>query len=83
MNSLDLRIQEIARGVFDDDGLILHDSDVPGAVPGWDSLGHISFIYSIEQEFEVEFTEDEVAGFGDVGGLKAIIEEKLGARLSS
>ena len=83
MTSIDVRIQEIARVVFDDSRLTLHDSDALGTVPGWDSLGHITFIYSIEDEFGVELTEDEVAGFGDVAGLKAILEGKLSTRLGS
>ena len=59
MNQIDERLQEIAREVFGDDSLVLTDSTKPVEVPGWDSLGHVNFMLSVENEFGVEFSEDE------------------------
>lgn len=78
MSALHDRLQEIARAVFGDDELELTDSTTPQDVPGWDSLGHVNFIYAVEEEFGVQFSEDEFAGFADVGELEAILERKLG-----
>jgi len=83
MTSLDHELQDIARAVFDADDLLLHDSTVAGDVPGWDSLGHINFIFSIEEAFEVSFTDDEFANVDDVGSLKRLLVQKLAARGSS
>ena len=82
MNQLDERIQEIARDVFGDDELVLTDSTKPGEVSGWDSFGHVNFMLSVENEFEVEFSEDEFVRFEDVGGLKQILADKLASPLS-
>ena len=82
MNQVDERIQEIARDVFGDDVPVLNDSTKPGDVSGWDSFGHVNFMLSVENEFGVEFTEDEFVSFEDVGGLKQILAAKLASPLS-
>jgi acyl carrier protein len=77
LNKIDARIEEIARDVFGDNSLVLTDSTKVGKVPGWDSLGHVNFMLSLEDEFSIEFSEDEFVGFGDIGGLKRMLAEKL------
>jgi acyl carrier protein len=74
------RLQEIARSVFDDEGLVLTETTQASDVRGWDSLGHVSFMYSVESEFDIEFSEDEYVGFANVGELTRLIETKLTAR---
>lgn len=64
--------------MFDDDSLMLEGSTTARDVPGWDSLGHVNFMYSVEEEFGVHFTDDEFAGFEDVGALVGTLERKLG-----
>lgn len=71
------RLQEIARDVFADDSLVLMDSTKPVDVSGWDSLAHVNFMLGAENEFDVQFTEDELVGFEDIGGLKRILAEKI------
>jgi acyl carrier protein len=77
LNQIDERLQGIAREVFNDDSLVLTDSTKPAEVLGWDSLGHVNFVLSVENEFGVEFSEDEFVRFKDVGGLKRMLGEKL------
>lgn len=77
MNDIDARLQTIARDVFSDDLLVLTDSMKAGEVSGWDSFGHVNFMLSVENEFDVEFSEDDFVGFEDIGGLKKILAEKL------
>lgn len=77
MSSVHDRLQEIARAVFDDDELILEPSTTANDVPAWDSLGHITFMYAVEQEFGVQFTDEEFGNFVDVGALERILEPKV------
>ncbi len=46
-----------------------------------DSLGIIQFIAELEDEFSIEFSDDEIASeeFKTVGGVSRIIEGKLRA----
>jgi acyl carrier protein len=77
LNQIDARLQKVARNVFADDSLVLTDSTKPVEVSRWDSLGHVSFMLSVETEFAVEFSDDELVGFEDIGGLKHMLAEKL------
>lgn len=77
MNDIDERLQDIAREVFGDDSLVLTDSTNPVEVPGWDSFGHVNFILTVESEFGVEFSEDELVRFAEIGELKRMLASKL------
>jgi acyl carrier protein len=70
------QLEEIARSTFDLDGLVLTDATTANDVPGWDSLAHVTFMYSVEEQFSVRFSDDEFAGFENIGALKRMITEK-------
>jgi acyl carrier protein len=76
LNRIHERLEEIARHIFDDDALVLTDSTMAADVPGWDSLAHVNFMFSVESEFGVEFSEEEFTGFENIGALKRILAEK-------
>ena len=46
-------------------------------IEGWDSLAHVTLMFSIEQEFGIQFAGDEFATLSDVGALRTLIEGKL------
>jgi acyl carrier protein len=77
MSSVHDRVQDVAREVFDDDDLMLEPSTTANDVPAWDSLGHVNFMYAVEQEFGVNFTDEEFTNFVDVGALETILERKV------
>lgn len=63
------KLNVIARDVFEDDSLVLHDETKASDVEKWDSLTHLSFISDIEEEFGITFTMREVSGSKNVGEL--------------
>jgi acyl carrier protein len=77
VNTIQERLNEIARNIFDDNSLMLTDSTAAADVTGWDSLAHINFMFSIENEFGVQFSDDEFTGFEDIGELTSMLAEKL------
>jgi acyl carrier protein len=77
MTDVNARLDRIARDVFGDDELVLEDSMTATSVPGWDSLAHVTFMYAIEQEFGVRFSEDEFAELTNVGALRQTLHEKV------
>jgi len=79
VNHIHDRIQDIARDVFDNYDLVLTDSTTASDVEGWDSLAHVAFMYSVEEEFGVHFSDAEFAGFTDIGDLKRTLQEKVSA----
>ena len=79
MNDMHERIQAIARDAFDDDALVLTDATTADDVPAWDSLAHVNFVYALEEEFGVQFDEDEFASFANIGELKQLLAAKVPA----
>lgn len=66
----------IFRDVFDDDDLELSDATTADDVEGWDSVAHITLMFAIEQRMGVQFSDDELGGFKDVGELREAVERK-------
>ena len=77
MNDTRERLQRIARDIFDNPGLLLTEATAARDVPGWDSLAHVNFVFSVEEEFDVQLSEDEFAGFATIGELERMLDAKL------
>jgi acyl carrier protein len=50
------------------------------ALEEWDSLKHMHLVLALEEEFGVEFADDEVSRLATVAGLTQAISDKLVAR---
>ncbi len=70
------RLQEIFRTVFADDALVVTDETTADDVPGWDSVAHINLMFAIEQDFDIQFTGNELAEMATVGELVAYLEAR-------
>ena len=71
------RLTDIFRTLFNNPDLVLHDELVATDVPGWDSFNHVNLMITVEQEFGVKFTSDEVAKMQNVADLKNLLGQKL------
>lgn len=63
------KIQEIFRGVLDDDSLEITPSYSTADNPDWDSVAMVQILLAVESEFGVKFTTDEVAQIKTVADL--------------
>ncbi|SVA59751.1 uncharacterized protein METZ01_LOCUS112605 [marine metagenome] len=73
------KLTDVFRTLFNYPDLVLHDGLVAADVPGWDSFNHINLIINIEEEFGVQFTNDEVTKMQNIGDLKKILALKIPA----
>jgi acyl carrier protein len=73
------RLTKVFRMVFQDESLQLKPSTTSDDVEGWDSLSHINLLIAIEIEFGIEFKQNEIQAFANVGELEKRIEEKMSA----
>ena len=71
-------LQEVFRQVFDDDGLIVTPETSPADVANWDSVAQVKLVLSLEEEFGIRFSEDEVSSMRSVGNFLAAIEDHAG-----
>jgi acyl carrier protein len=71
------RLQEIFRTVLEDDDLVLSDELTADQVPAWDSVAHVSLMFTVESEFGVQFDDDQLTSFQNVGELRRYVEGQL------
>lgn len=48
-----------------------------GDFPKWDSLGQLTILQSVQDEFEVEFEPEEMMDIEDVNDIIKIVESKF------
>lgn len=74
------RLTEIFRDVFDSEELILTSTTTARDVRGWDSLGTIRMVLTVEKALNIRFATSEVASQRDVGAFVSLIKTKLEKR---
>ena len=70
------KLSNIFKVLFNRPDLKLNDDLSAKDVHGWDSFNHVNLIISIEEEFGVRFSNDEVGGMQNVGNLKTLLASK-------
>ena len=71
------KLSSIFKILFNLPDLELTDNLSAKDVPGWDSFNHVNLIINIEEEFGIQFTNDEVGGMQNVGNLKTLLASKI------
>lgn len=70
------QLEEIFQEVFQDDDLKLTDDMAAKDIPEWDSVAHVSLMFSIEEAFGIKFNSKQLGQMKNIGELKALIETK-------
>lgn len=70
------RLQDVFRDVFDDPELVITDETTSADIEDWDSLAHVSLIFSVESEFDITFSDRELSGLARVGDMRRVVEER-------
>lgn len=70
------RLTAVFRDVFENLNLVLSPKMSAKDVDNWDSFNHINLVASIETEFGVSFTTDEIADLQNVGDLVKLLKSK-------
>ena len=71
------RVQEIFRDVFDEDTLMISDKTSSNDIEDWDSLNHILLLSSIQDEFKITISLEEMQSQSNVESLVKIIISKI------
>ena len=71
------KLEEIFADLLDNDDFHLEEDASMQTVEGWDSLLHITLMASIECDFGVRLSTDDIANGKDVKTLVEIIERGL------
>ncbi len=72
-NEVMAKLNSIFQRVFLDDSLIIQRATCAEDIKEWDSLMHITLITSIENEFGLQFSLDDVLRLKNVGDMVDLI----------
>jgi acyl carrier protein len=70
------RLTGIFREIFASPDLVLHPQLSAIDVPEWDSFNHINLVITIEAEFDVRLTTNEIGDMRNVGDLISSLKGK-------
>ena len=59
-NKIEGRIKNIISAVFEIPADSINDNSSPDSIESWDSLKHMNLVVALEEEFEIELTDDEI-----------------------
>ena len=57
---METRIKQVMSDVFNIDVETIGNNSSPDNIEEWDSLMHMNLIVALEEEFEIEFDDDEI-----------------------
>jgi len=76
-NKMEERIKNVMSAVFEILVEQINDDSSPDTIESWDSLKHMNLVVALEEEFEIEFTDDEAVELLNFLLIFNIIKEKL------
>jgi acyl carrier protein len=76
MNTFE-RLTHAFRKAFGNEEIVITVNTTSNDIEDWDSFTHINLILAIEHEFGIEFKQNEIQRFANVGELANSIEKKL------
>lgn len=61
----------------------LHEESSPETIESWDSLKHMSLILTLEEEFGIQFSDEEIVEMLSVALILDVLTHKRAACISS
>ncbi len=71
------KVKEVMAGVFGISSSIITSDDSVNTIAEWDSLNHINLIVALEQEFNIEFEEQQIPELNNINLIIETIQNKV------
>jgi acyl carrier protein len=71
------QIKELMASIFEVEVTYIGDDASPETIESWDSLKHMNLIVALEEEFNVQFTDEEMLQMLNFQLISLILNEKL------
>jgi len=78
-NKVEDRIKNIMSAVFEISTGEINDESSPDTIESWDSLKHMNMVVALEEEFNVQFTDDNITELINMKLIKVVLLERLPA----
>ena len=70
------RVKKVISAVFNIDIELINNESSPDNIENWDSLKHMNLIVALEEEFEIEFNDEEIVDSMNYALILNILESK-------
>lgn len=71
------RIRTIMSAVFDLPIESINEDSSPDSIESWDSLKHINLVVALEEEFKINFSDNEILEILNFKLIKKIVESLM------
>jgi acyl carrier protein len=71
------KLKNVLSIVFNVDINKINNESSPDSIPNWDSLAHMNLVVALEEEFDVEFNDDEINEMLNYALIKEILNNKI------
>ena len=76
---VDSVVVEVVTDIFEIDESEVADQLTPDMVDLWDSLSQLRLVTSLEQEFDIQFSMEEIESIDTIGRLKELVRAHVDA----
>ncbi|MBA94479.1 MAG: hypothetical protein CMP21_01790 [Rickettsiales bacterium] len=76
-NDIAIKIKNIMAIVFQISVESIHDDTSSETLKEWDSINHLNLIVALEEEFSMEFSEDEILIMLNVEAIKTVVLKNI------
>ena len=76
-NNLDNHIKNVMSAVFEIPVNEIDENTSPDSVRSWDSLKHMNLVAALEEEYEIEFVEEEIVEMMNLPQIRSIVQKKI------
>ena len=70
------RVKRIMAAVLEIDAEQINSASSPDTIENWGSLRHMNLVVALEEEFDVEFDDEEIADLMDFNGIIESLKSK-------
>ena len=71
------KINEVISNIFGTPLNEINSQSSPDTIENWESINHIKLITALEEEFDVEFTDEEILEMQNVKLIKYFLSHKI------
>jgi acyl carrier protein len=71
------KVKKIIASVFNLEFGSIQDNASPDSISNWDSLNHMNLVVSLEEEFNIRFTDEEISEMLNLDLIVFTIKQKF------
>ena len=77
MENIEKKLKNVFSVVFELDSNSINENSSPDNIDNWDSLKHMMLISALEEEFDVQFSDEEMLELLNYKLIRHILTEKF------